>query len=127
MKKQVLPLKEEREELTTMLRELKSVKSRIGNWLDNDEAPMNEAYSIKLEKIYDNLFTIMSDIGEMIGYQRRCGGTAMKEAKKYINHHKVKLSGKWYITKVRASEAVEIAFEEGRISAGKEISGKKKI
>ena len=47
----------------------------------------------------------------------------MKEAKKYINHHKVKLSGKWYITKVRASEAVEIAFEEGRISAGKEISG----
>ena len=30
MKKQVLPLKEEREELTTMLRELKSVKSRIG-------------------------------------------------------------------------------------------------
>ena len=44
----------------------------------------------------------------------------MKEAKKYINHHKVKLSGKWYITKVRASEAVEIAFEEGRISAGKE-------
>ena len=35
---------------------------------DNDEAPMNEAYSIKLEKIYDNLFTIMSDIGEMIGY-----------------------------------------------------------
>ena len=43
MKKQVLPLKEEREELTTMLRELKSVKSRIGNWLDNDEAPMNEA------------------------------------------------------------------------------------
>lgn len=68
MKKQVLPLKEEREELTTMLRELKSVKSRIGNWLDNDEAPMNEAHSIKLEKIYDNLFTIMSDIGEMIGY-----------------------------------------------------------
>lgn len=68
MKKQVLPLKEEREKLTTMLRELKSVKSRIGNWLDNDEAPMNEAYSIKLEKIYDNLFTIMSDIGEMIGY-----------------------------------------------------------
>ena len=68
MKKQVLPLKEEREELTTMLRELKSVKSRIGNWLDNDEAPMNEDYSIKLEKIYDNLFTIMSDIGEMIGY-----------------------------------------------------------
>ena len=68
MKKQVLPLKEEREELTTMLRELKSVKSRIGNWLDNDEAPMNGAYSIKLEKIYDNLFTIMSDIGEMIGY-----------------------------------------------------------
>ena len=51
----------------------------------------------------------------------------MKEAKKYINHHKVKLSGKWYITKVRASVAVEIAFEEGRISAGKEISGKKKI
>lgn len=50
----------------------------------------------------------------------------MKEAKKYINHHKVKLSGKWYITKVRASEAVEIAFEEGRISAGKEISGKRK-
>ena len=68
MKKQVLPLKEEREELTTMLRELKSVKSRIGNWLANDEAPMNVAYSIKLEKIYDNLFTIMSDIGEMIGY-----------------------------------------------------------
>lgn len=44
----------------------------------------------------------------------------MKEAKKYINHHKVKLSRKWYISKVRASEAVEIAFEEGRISAGKE-------
>ncbi len=51
----------------------------------------------------------------------------MKEAKKYINHHKVKISGKWYITKVRASEAVEIAFEEGRLSAGKEDSGKKKI
>ena len=48
----------------------------------------------------------------------------MKEAKKYINHHKVKISGKWYITKVRASEAVEIA---GRLSAGKEDSGKKKI
>ncbi|CUQ38396.1 hypothetical protein [Parabacteroides distasonis] len=47
----------------------------------------------------------------------------MKEAKKYIRHHKVKLSGKWYITTVRASEAVEIAFEEGRISVGKEISG----
>lgn len=44
----------------------------------------------------------------------------MKEAKKYINHHKVKISGKWYVTKVRASEAVEIAFEEGRISVGKE-------
>lgn len=51
----------------------------------------------------------------------------MKEAKKHINHHKAKLSGKWYITKVRASEAVEIAFGEGRISAGKVISGKKKI
>lgn len=50
----------------------------------------------------------------------------MKEAKKYINHHKVKISGKWYITKVRASEAVEIAYEEGRISAGKEDSGKRK-
>ena len=47
----------------------------------------------------------------------------MKEAKKYSRHHKVKLSGKWYITTVRASEAVEIAFEEGRISVGKEISG----
>ena len=46
MKKQVLPLKEEREELTTMLRELKSVKSRIGKWLENDEAPKNQANSI---------------------------------------------------------------------------------
>lgn len=51
----------------------------------------------------------------------------MKEAKKYINHHKVNISGKWYITKVRASEAVEIAFEEGRLSTGKETSGKKNI
>lgn len=51
----------------------------------------------------------------------------MKEAKKYINHHKVRLSGKWYVTTVRASEAVEIAFEEGRLSLSKEISGKKKI
>ena len=59
-------------------------------------------------------------------YQRRCGGTAMKEAKKYINHHKVKLSGKWYITKVRASEAVEIAFEEGKNLCGKRNFRKKK-
>lgn len=51
----------------------------------------------------------------------------MKEAKKYINHHRVQLSGKWYVTTVRASEAVEIAFEEGRLSTGKEKSGKKKI
>jgi|GluameStandDraft_1065615.scaffolds.fasta_scaffold02123_9 hypothetical protein len=68
MKKQVLPLKEEREELTTMLRELKSVKTHIGDWLDDDEAPMNDAYSVKLEIIYDSLLSIMSDIGEMIGY-----------------------------------------------------------
>lgn len=39
MKTKVLPLKEEREELTVMLRELKSVKSRIGGWLDDDKAP----------------------------------------------------------------------------------------
>lgn len=39
----------------------------------------------------------------------------MKEAKKYINHHKVKLSNKWYITNVRVSEAVEIAFEKGSL------------
>jgi hypothetical protein len=39
----------------------------------------------------------------------------MKEAKKYINRHKVKFSGKWYIAKVRANEAVEIAFEEGSL------------
>ena len=68
MKKQVLPLKEEREELTTMLRELKSVKTHIGNWLDDDEAPINEVYSVKLEIIYDSLLSIMSDMGEMIGY-----------------------------------------------------------
>ena len=68
MKKQVLPLKEEREELTTMLRELKSVKSHIGDWLDDDEAPINEVYSVKLEIIYDSLLSIMSDMGEMIGY-----------------------------------------------------------
>lgn len=43
----------------------------------------------------------------------------MKEAKKYIDYHKVKLSGKRYISKVHASETVEIAFEKGRISAGK--------
>ena len=68
MKKQVLPLKEERDELTTMLRELKSVKSHIGDWLDDDEAPINEVYSVKLEIIYDSLLSIMSDMGEMIGY-----------------------------------------------------------
>lgn len=68
MKKQVLPLKEEREELTTMMRELKSVKSHIGDWLDDDEAPINEVYSVKLEIIYDSLLSIMSDMGEMIGY-----------------------------------------------------------
>ncbi|WP_289227283.1 hypothetical protein [Parabacteroides goldsteinii] len=61
-------MKEEREELTTMLRELKSVKTHIGDWLDDDEAPMNDAYSVKLEIIYDSLLSIMSDIGEMIGY-----------------------------------------------------------
>lgn len=68
MKKKVLPLKEEREELTTMLRELKSVKTHIGDWLDDDEAPKNEVYSVKLEIIYDSLLSIMSDMGEMIGY-----------------------------------------------------------
>ncbi len=68
MRKQVLPLKEERDELTTMLRELKSVKTHIGDWLDDDEAPMNEVYSVKLEIIYDSLLSIMSDMGEMIGY-----------------------------------------------------------
>lgn len=68
MRKQVLPLKEERDELTTMLRELKSVKTHIGDWLDDDEAPMNEIYSVKLEIIYDSLLSIMSDMGEMIGY-----------------------------------------------------------
>ena len=51
----------------------------------------------------------------------------MKEAKKYINNHKEKISGKWYVTKVRASEAVEISFEEGKISVGKESSRKKKF
>ena len=45
----------------------------------------------------------------------------MKEAKKYINYHKVKISGKWYITKVRASEAVEIAS-----LSEKKIPGKRK-
>ena len=64
MKTKVLPLKEEREELTAMLRELKSVKSRIGGWLDDDK----ESYSVKLEVIYDSLLSIMSDMGEMIGY-----------------------------------------------------------
>lgn len=49
----------------------------------------------------------------------------MKEAKKYINHHRVQLSGKWYVTTVRASEAIEIAFEEGRLSTGKENSPEK--
>ena len=61
-------MKEERDELTTMLRELKSVKTHIGDWLDDDEAPMNEVYSVKLEIIYDSLLSIMSDMGEMIGY-----------------------------------------------------------
>ena len=68
MKKKVLPLKKEREEMTVMLHELNSVKSQIKNWLDDDEAPMNEAYSVKLEVIYDSLLSIMSDMGEMIGY-----------------------------------------------------------
>ena len=68
MKKKVLPLKKEREEMTDMLHELNSVKSQIKNWLDDDEAPMNEAYSVKLEVIYDSLLSIMSDMGEMIGY-----------------------------------------------------------
>lgn len=68
MKKKVLPLKKEREEMTDMLHELNSVKSHIKDWLDDDEAPMNEAYSVKLEVIYDSLLSIMSDMGEMIGY-----------------------------------------------------------
>lgn len=68
MKKKVLPLKKEREEMTVMLHELNSVKSQIKNWLNDDEAPMNEAYSVKLEVIYDSLLSIMSDMGEMIGY-----------------------------------------------------------
>ena len=68
MKKKVLPLKKEREEMTDMLHELNSVKSQIKNWLDDDEAPMNEAYSVKLEVIYGSLLSIMSDMGEMIGY-----------------------------------------------------------
>ena len=68
MKKKVLPLKKEREEMTDMLHELNSVKSQIKNWLDDDEAPMNEAYSVKLEVIYDSILSIMSDMGEMIGY-----------------------------------------------------------
>lgn len=49
----------------------------------------------------------------------------MKEAKKYINHHRVQLSGVWYVTTVRASEAVEIAFEERRLSIGIENSPEK--
>lgn len=38
----------------------------------------------------------------------------MKEAKRYIHHHRVQLSGAWYVSTVRAREATEIAFEEGR-------------
>ena len=49
----------------------------------------------------------------------------MKEAKKYINHHKVKISGKWYVPLIRAKEAVEIAFEEGRLAGIDENSRKK--
>ncbi len=68
MKKQVLPLKKERKELTAMLHDLNSVKSHIKDWLDDEGALMNEAYSVKLEIIYDSLLSIMSDMGEMIGY-----------------------------------------------------------
>lgn len=39
-----------------------------------------------------------------------------KEAKKYINRHKVFVDGKWLVPLVRANEAAEIAFEEGRLS-----------
>ena len=37
-----------------------------------------------------------------------------KEAKKYIARHKVNVGGKWMVPLVRANEAAEIAFEEGR-------------
>ena len=42
--------------------------SEAWDWLDDDEAPINEVYSVKLEIIYDSLLSIMSDMGEMIGY-----------------------------------------------------------
>ena len=40
-----------------------------------------------------------------------------KEAKKYIARHKVNVDGKWMVPLVRANEAAEIAFEEGRMAA----------
>ena len=40
-----------------------------------------------------------------------------KEAKKYIARHKVNVGGKWMVPLVRANEAAEIAFEEGRMAA----------
>lgn len=39
-----------------------------------------------------------------------------KEAKKYIARHKVTVGGKWMVPLMRANEAAEIAFEEGRLS-----------
>lgn len=46
----------------------------------------------------------------------------MKEAKKYINHHKVQLSGKWYVPYDRAIDAVDIAVEETCIAFLKETN-----
>lgn len=47
-----------------------------------------------------------------------------KEAKKYIARHKVNVDGKWMVPLVRANEAAEIAFEEGRLSTA---SDKKEV
>ena len=47
-----------------------------------------------------------------------------KEAKKYIARHKVNVGGKWMVPLVRANDAAEIAFEEGRMSTA---SDKKEV
>lgn len=46
----------------------------------------------------------------------------MKEAKKYINHHRVQLSGVWYVPYDRAIDAVDIAVEETCMAFRKKIN-----
>lgn len=46
-----------------------------------------------------------------------------KEAKKYIARHKVNVGGKWMVPLMRANEAAEIAFEEGRLSTASDKEG----